>query len=190
MSHPVSRTQFSRCPRAAFPLLALVTLAACSSDSGGLVLKTGDSVVIALVGEDGAELKLEVTNHSSVDWPALASIVPCLSAGNAHVRGAPDEGFFDPKHKNTYYLGPDGLELLIDREIHFNKRLSTLLEEYSPPGRYEFSFKWPTSDRQAEAGIVSRESEDRQWVTGIAWNRFLAAQGHDPLKCMHLSVHV
>jgi hypothetical protein len=35
-----------------------------------------------------------------------------------------------------------------------------------------------------------RESLDHKWVTGIAWERFLAAQGHNPWLCMHLSVRV
>ena len=35
-----------------------------------------------------------------------------------------------------------------------------------------------------------RESTDATWVTGIAWNRFLSAQGHNPWECMHLSARV
>ena len=140
--------------------------------------------------EDGARLLLTVKNRSPSDWPELASVVPCLSAGNAHIRGAPDKGFFDPGHSHTYFVSLDGLELLRQREIHFNRELIAALEEYSPDGTFVFSHKWPTSDRYATAGIMIRESEDRNWVAAIAWERFLAAQGHNPLKCMHLSVQV
>jgi hypothetical protein len=37
---------------------------------------------------------------------------------------------------------------------------------------------------------VLRESIDGNWVTGIAWENYLSAQGHNPRKCMHLSLRV
>jgi len=140
--------------------------------------------------EDGADLLLTVKNKSSLDWPELGTIIPCLSAGDAHIKDAPDKGFFDPGHTHTYFVGPDGLELLQEREIHFNQELVTALHEYSPDGTFVFSHKWPTSDRYAATGIMIRESEDKSWVAAVAWERFLAAQGHNPLRCMHLSVRV
>ena len=35
-----------------------------------------------------------------------------------------------------------------------------------------------------------RESTDGKWVTGIAWERFVSVQGHNPWQCMHLSINV
>ena len=35
-----------------------------------------------------------------------------------------------------------------------------------------------------------RESSDSKWVTGVAWDRFLSCQGHNPWECMHLSTRV
>ena len=35
-----------------------------------------------------------------------------------------------------------------------------------------------------------REDDAHKWVMGIAWDDFLSAQGHNPWKCMHLSVRV
>ena len=50
--------------------------------------------------------------------------------------------------------------------------------------------KWPMSAENAAAGIIIRESEDNQWVSAIAWEDFLSAQGHNPWSCMHLCVRV
>ena len=57
-------------------------------------------------------------------------------------------------------------------------------------GRFVFSEKWPTSDRDAYAGLMARESNDKQWVMGIAWESYISAQGHNPWECMHLSIRV
>jgi hypothetical protein len=37
---------------------------------------------------------------------------------------------------------------------------------------------------------VLRESAGGGWVTGVAWEDYLSAQGHNPRRCMHLSVRV
>ena len=57
-------------------------------------------------------------------------------------------------------------------------------------GKFVFSDKWPTSARDAHAGLLVRESEDKRWTMGIAWESFISAQGHNPWKCMHLSIRV
>jgi hypothetical protein len=31
---------------------------------------------------------------------------------------------------------------------------------------------------------------DRTWTTGIAWERFISLQGHNPLRCMHQAIRV
>ena len=53
-----------------------------------------------------------------------------------------------------------------------------------------FDEKWPTSKRDAHAGLLIRESDDKSRVMGIAWESFISAQGHNPWNCMHLSVGV
>ena len=57
-------------------------------------------------------------------------------------------------------------------------------------GKFVFSEKWPTSSRDARAGLLVRESEDRKWTMGIAWESFISAQGHNPWRCTHLSIRV
>jgi len=79
------------------------------------------------------------------------------------------------------------------REIHFNHEFRPAImgrEKEGQDGKFVFSRKWPTSDRDAYAGLMVRESEDQKWVMGIAWESFISAQGHNPWKCMHLSVRV
>jgi hypothetical protein len=56
--------------------------------------------------------------------------------------------------------------------------------------RYVWSSKWPKSKVDAVDGLIIRESTKGDWVTGIAWDRFVSAQGHNPWECMHLSVNV
>ncbi len=55
---------------------------------------------------------------------------------------------------------------------------------------FVFSFKWPTSERNAHAGLLIRESEANNMVMGIAWEAYISAQGNNPWHCMHLSVRV
>ena len=40
---------------------------------------------------------------------------------------------------------------------------------------------------RTEVGAIIRESDDGNWVAGIAWDNFLSAQGHNPWTCVHLS---
>ena len=104
--------------------------------------------------------------------------------------------FLDEKHVHTYFLGKNGLELIkgqYPREIHFNNKYRTTIMRWDKERedeRFVFSEKWPTSERDAYAGLMVRESKDKQWVMGIAWESFLSAQGHNPWKCMHLSIRV
>jgi len=138
---------------------------------------------------DGVDLLLSLTNNTDYEWPEISGIIPCLNPGNPFTNSPPlNRLFIDDEHVRTFFLGPKGFELLQNREIHFNERLRSAVDLASPDGNFEFSFKWPTSEINANAGILVRESEDGHWVTGIAWKDFLSVQGHNPLKCMHVCV--
>jgi hypothetical protein len=136
---------------------------------------------------DGAELVLTVTNRSDHDWPVLAGIIPCFSPGMAADGGPATPSFANEK---TWFLARSGLEPLRKREIHFNERFRKAVDAEAREGRYAWSDKWPTAEPDASAGLLVRESEDGRWVTGIAWEEFLSAQGHNPWRCMHLCVRV
>jgi hypothetical protein len=105
--------------------------------------------------------------------------------------------FFDDNHENTWFLSENGLALIrgieFPREIHFNNALLPSIlawEKESEDDAFVFSHKWPTSERNAMAGLMIRESLDKRWVMGIAWEDFISVQGHNPWRCMHLSVRI
>ncbi len=133
---------------------------------------------------DGVELQLAISNRSDHDWPPLAAIIPCFNPGPK------DERNRQLANTRTYFLSEAGLHRQQKREIHFNAELRPQLGAVSPNGEFAFSHKWPTSEVNATRGILIRESTDGQWVTGIAWEDFLSAQGHNPWECMHLSIRV
>jgi hypothetical protein len=146
--------------------------------------------------ERGATLKMQVTNASGHDWPDIAALIPCLSPGDPGKPADQNSRFLDEAHVRTYFWGRDGLELIAGeepREIHFSNDLWPSLnswEKEGSDGAFVFESKWPLSTRDAHAGIMVRESDDRRSVVGIGWDRYLSAQGHNPWKCMHLSVRV
>ena len=95
------------------------------------------------------------------------------------------------------------------REIHYNHALRTAVDQeagqwekslyprLNEEDEYVWSNKWPRSEIDSHAGLILRESNDGEWgmgngewVMGIAWDRFLSTQGHNPWKSMHLSVNV
>lgn len=148
---------------------------------------------------DGADLLLEVTNNTDRDWPDIAAIIPCFNPGfDRHkvTDAVPNPNFFDDDYSGTYFLGKDGLELIrgeFPREIHFNQSKISSVEDWSKEredGQFVWYHKWPTSKRNAYAGLMVRESEDRKQTMAIAWDSFLTAQGHNPWKCLHLSVRL
>lgn len=154
-----------------------------SMDSEWLGLK-------ARATEDGADLTLAIANTSDHDWPEIAAIIPCFNPGPKEQAPA---AFRDTHRQHTYYVGTRGLEALEAREIHFNHDCVAQVENWPKErddGQFVFSHKWPTSKDLAQAGLIVRESEDGEWVMGIAWDSFLSAQGHNPWKCMHLSIKV
>lgn len=146
--------------------------------------------------ENGADLLMEVANHSDHDWPSIAAIIPCFNPGNIRVTTEQNYIFLDEEHLHTYFLGEKGLDLLMGefpREIHFNHEFYPHVmnwEKERQDGKFVFDEKWPTSERNAYAGIIIRESVDKRYVMGIAWESFLSSQGHNPWHCMHLSIKV
>jgi len=139
--------------------------------------------------EDGAELLLEATNRTEHDWPDIAAVIPCFNPGK--LEEVPEtESFFDDAHERTWYVGQAGPDSLVRRDIHFNHRFRASVDAEAENGTYVFTEKWPTSPDDAYAGLLMRESADREWIAGIAWERFVSAQGHNPWRCMHLSIRL
>ncbi len=144
---------------------------------------------------DGAEMKLTIVNRSRHDWPPLASIIACFNPGPEATR---NRQFANTNRQfantNTWFHSADGLQRLAmraPREIHYNNKLRAKIDAAADgTGRYAWTAKWPESQVDATDGLIIRESTDNQWVTAIAWERFLSAQGHNPWECMHLSIHV
>ncbi len=145
--------------------------------------------------DNGADVLLKITNASGHDWPEIAAIIPCFNPGHEDVVKV-NPLFLDEEHDDTYFLGESGLELIkgeAPREIHFNQDMLPAImdwEKESDEDDFVFSFKWPTSERNAEAGLLIRESDDKKLVMGIAWDSYISVQGHNPWHCMHLSVRV
>ncbi len=136
---------------------------------------------------DGAELTLQVTNQSDRTWPQLASMIACFNPGP---RATQNRQF---TNTNSWFHSADGLKppaIKAPREIHYNTKLRKAIDAQADDEKFVWSSKWPTSEVDAIDGLIIRESTDATWVTGIAWNRFLSAQGHNPWECMHLSAHV
>ena len=141
--------------------------------------------------DDGAQLGLSVRNESDHDWPEVAAIIPCFNPGAPEIESAPPtQAFYDEEHQRTWFASRAGLELLTNRAIHFNHALRPAIDDRSQDERFVFSDKWPTSPVDAAAGLLLRESSDGRWVAGIAWDDFVSAQGHNPWRCMHLSIRL
>jgi hypothetical protein len=157
-----------------------------NQDQSEAVIGSDDLRLTMRALEGGADLTLKITNKSGHDWPALAGIIPCFSPGKL------GENPRNPEFANekTYFLGPQGLELLKKREMHFNDKYRKSIEAVSRQGQFVFSDKWPTAEPNARAGLLVRESKDGQWVAGIAWEDYLSVQGHNPWQCMHLCIRV
>lgn len=155
-------------------------------DGASAVITTPDGMRLWMgTGADWIDLSLNVTNPSKREWSDLASIIPCFSPGPEEAR---TEQFRTTK---TWFAGPDGLDRLIAREIHFNEDLRVQVDgAVDTDGRFPWSDKWPTAEGNATSGLMVRESVDSGWVTGIAWERFLSAQAHNPWECLHLAAQL
>jgi hypothetical protein len=154
------------------------------SDDRHALLENDEMTLELRSGRGDVDLELTVHNRSQHDWPEPAAIIPCFNPS----RGKETNHQF--LGEDTWFVGPDGLEQLIKRELHFNQELGPVLHALSPGREYAFSWKWPTAEPDAVAGILIRESLDRRWISGIAWERFLSVQGHNPWHCMHVAVQV
>jgi hypothetical protein len=147
---------------------------------------------------DGADIILDVTNRSDHDWPDIAAIIPCFNPGSnrGNTDAVPNPYFFDDTYQHTWFKGEKSLALLggnkYPREIHFNELYipSILAWKKELGNKFVFSEKWPTSKRNAGEGLIIRESIDHDWIAAIAWGDFLSVQGHNPWRCMHLSIRV
>ena len=149
--------------------------------------------------DDGVDLHLKITNHSGHDWPEIAAIIPCFNPGSdrGNTDAVPNPHFFDDEHLSPWFLSNNRLELIqgetFSREIHFNFEFLNSIENWekeTDTNMFVFDHKWPLSDRNAGTGLIIRESLNNGWVTGIAWEDFISVQGHNPWRCMHLSVRV
>jgi len=148
----------------------------------------GVSIALDLV-ETGVEMTLTVENRTERDWPALAALVPCLSPGRA--AGDPEHPVLaDPEHERTYFYGRSGLELLVDREIHWHETYHDRVQDRRPDGGFPWAAKWRTDSDVLAEPLMVRESSDGRWTMGIAWEEALSAQGHNPWWCLHLSAAV
>ena len=155
------------------------------SKDGSRGTATSDALtLVATAARDGADLKLTVWNRTDYAFPPIAAIIPCFNPGPSKTR--------NPQfaNTNTYFLGPDGLEKLVRREIHFDAAVRDLVNREARGGRYVWTDKWPMSERNAVGGLIVREATHGKWVCGIAWDDFLSAQGHNPWECMHLSIRI
>ena len=93
--------------------------------------------------------------------------------------------------ENTWYLSAEGLAKQKTRTIYYNDKFRKKIDaQADKEGKFAWSGKWPATKSNAVAGIMIRESNDGQYVAGIAWEDFISAQGHNPWACMHLSIRV
>ncbi len=166
-------------------------------DSWATAQMTADWLkLVAHATANGARLSLTIANRTDHDWPPIAALIPCVNQGDPRKPKERNPVFLDEDHTHTYFLGMKGLEPTagrFPREIHFNHECRAAVESWDrekEDGRFVFDEKWPVSDRDAFAGIMIRESSDRRYVLGVAWDSFLSAQGHNPWNCMHLSVKI
>jgi hypothetical protein len=160
-----------------------------SKDGRNGVLKHPGLHLEVTAQNDGADLALTVTNDTAHDWPLIAAIIPCFNPGDGQVVPR-TETFVDDAHERTWFLGDDGLVRLVKRDIHFNSKFRDEIDAETNNGEYVFSHKWPTSPMDAQHGLLLRESVDKKWTAGIAWQDFISIQGHNPWKCMHQSIRV
>ena len=134
------------------------------------------------------DLELTIRNRTKHHWPEIASIIPCFNPGDGKETERNNQ-LMDTDYTRTWYVSREGLTLLNQREIHFNRQYREQIDrEADDEGKFVFSEKWPTDPTNAQIGAVIRESDDGQYVAGIVWDEFLSAQGHNPWNCMHLSV--
>lgn len=72
--------------------------------------------------ENWADMSLQITNTTDYYWSEIAAIIPCFNPGGPFGEVKLNPIFLDKKYENTYFIGPEGIELIkgqYPREIHF-----------------------------------------------------------------------
>jgi len=137
------------------------------------------------VDERGVALELEVENTSDHDWPDEAALIACFNPG------PPERRTFEMGHHlKTYFVSERGFERLPDRDMHFAASLRQELTGLSPERKFGFSDRWATSGSDAARGVLLRESLHGGWTSGVAWEKFVGVQAHNPWLCMHVATKV
>lgn len=172
-----------------------VTATVLESGDRGVINYPNEGVSLSMtVVEHGVELALEITNRTQRDWPALASLDPCLNPGREGNDDPIVQEFADHDRSHTFYHGENGLELLEGRTLHVNEDYFDLLQESLSADRIDseenLPWSWGDTSQTATKPVLLRESPDGDWATGIVWEEFLGAQGHNPWNCMHLLVNI
>lgn len=139
----------------------------------------------ARVEGDAVELELLVTNTSDHDWPEHAALIACFNPGPPQT-----QPYEMGHHKSTWFIGPQGLERLGDRDFHFRSSLRAGLERLSPELEFDFSPRWRSSERDDHGGLLVRTSQSGRWSCGVAWEDWLGVQAHNPWLCMHIATRV
>lgn len=159
----------------------------------GVLIHPGMELLVTAT-DDKIDLQLKIVNETDHYWPETAAIVPCFNPGAPDREqlflSAPTWQFFDDDRQRTWFVSSRGLAHLRNRDIHFNEQLYSSFSDRGKPREFVFSDKWPTSTVNATEGIIIRESVNRLWVTGVAWEEFVSVQAHNPWRCMHLSIKV
>ncbi len=139
----------------------------------------------ARVDGEAVELELVANNTSGHDWPEHASIIACFNPGPPET-----QPFEMGHHKSTYFVGPEGLERLADRDFHFRSELRAGLEHLAPELEFAFTKRWSTAERDDHGGMLVRSSQSERWSCGVAWQDWLGVQAHNPWLCMHVATRV
>lgn len=144
--------------------------------------------------ETGVELSLQVANDSDRDWPAVASLDPCLNPGRDRTGVPLVPDLVDGEERYTYYCGDDGLEPLDGQTLHVHEDHYDAVEEMVTGGLLpptdDLPWTWCDRTETATESVLVRESPDGDVATGIAWEDAVGAQGHNPWHCMHLLARV
>jgi hypothetical protein len=118
--------------------------------------------LLAETGEEEVRLVLTITNEAEHNWPETAAIIACFNPGGVEEQDnvPPTSQFFDPERDRTWYYSSEKFDNLSNRDIHFNTKWRSAIDKIGEVGKYIFSDKWPSSQSDASAGILIRESMD------------------------------
>jgi glyoxylase-like metal-dependent hydrolase (beta-lactamase superfamily II) len=153
------------------------------------------------------DIRVIVSSHAHYDH--VGGIAALQRASGATVMASPDgkralEGGQPTDDDPQVGFGPASTGFPAVREVQaLSDRQAvrvgdvTLTAHFTPghtPGGTSWSWRSCEGDNCRDvvstAGILMRESLDAKWVCGIAWERSLSVQGHNPWHCMHVAVEV